>query len=135
MPVSKFFWLSLQREVYLINLSTPMSEQEKYNALIEAIREKATYILPKGSRVALYVSRARGDARYDSDWDLHILVPGDEKMTLSEWDEFGWPFEQLGWEFDEWITPRVYSIGGWLKRHILPFYKNVERDKVIIYQS
>lgn len=37
-----------------------MSEQEKFNRLIEAIRRKASEILPKGSRVSLYGSRARG---------------------------------------------------------------------------
>lgn len=112
-----------------------MSEQEKYNRLIEAIRAKAAAILPKGSQVALYGSRARGDARLDSDWDLHILVPGEEKLPISKWDEYGWPFEQLGWAFDEWITPRVYSFSGWLKRRFLPFYMNVEKDKIIIFQS
>lgn len=65
-----------------------MSEQEKYNRLIEAIKSKAAEILPKGSRVALYGSRARGDARPDSDWDIHILVPGNEKLPLDLWDEY-----------------------------------------------
>ena len=112
-----------------------MSEQEKYTCLINAIKQKAAEILPAGSRVALYGSRARGDARTDSDWDLHVLVPGDEKLPMSTWDEYGWPFEQIGLEFDEWVTPRVYSISGWFKRHFLPFYKNVEKDKIIIFQS
>ena len=109
-----------------------MSEQEKYNRIIEAIKTKAAEILPCGSRVVLYGSRARGE---DSDWDLHVLVPGEDKLPISSWDSYGWPFEQLGWEFGEWITPRVYSISGWLKRNILPFYQNVEHDKVIIFQS
>lgn len=112
-----------------------MSEQQKYELIIEAIRKKASEILPKGSRVALYGSRARGNARMDSDWDLHIIVPGDEKLSFSQWDEYGWPFEQLGWNFDEWITPRVYSISGWIKRRFLPFYKNVEKDKLVIFQN
>ena len=112
-----------------------MSEQEKFNRLIEAIRRKASEILPKGSRVSLYGSRARDDAKADSDWDLHILVPGEEKLSIDKWDEYGWPFEQLGWEYDEWVTPRVYSLAGWLKRNFLPFYKNVEKEKIIIYQS
>ena len=112
-----------------------MSEQEKYLLILDAIRDKAAEILPKGSRVALYGSRARGDARPDSDWDLHILVPGDEKLPASKWDDYGWPFEMLGQDFDEWITPRVYSIAGWSKSKFLPFYKNVENDKIIIFQS
>ena len=56
-----------------------MSEEEKYHTLINALKVKASEILPKGSQVALYGSRARGDAHADSDWDLHLLVPGDEK--------------------------------------------------------
>lgn len=112
-----------------------MSEQEKFNRLIEAIRRKASEILPKGSRVSLYGSRARDDAKADSDWDLHILVLGEENLSIDKWDEYGWPFEQLGWEYDEWVTPRVYSLAEWLKRNFLPFYKNVEKEKIIIYQS
>lgn len=29
----------------------------------------------------------------------------------------------------------VYSHKGWAKRSFLPFYKNVEKDKIILYQS
>lgn len=104
----------------------------KDNELIDALRAKAAEILPKGSRVALYGSRARGDARPDSDWDLHILIPGEEKLPLELWDKYAWPFEQIGLNFNEFVTPRLYSFAGWLKRSFLPFYKNVEKDKVII---
>ena len=51
-----------------------MSQEEKYKALIQALQHKAAEILPKGSQVALYGSRARGDAHDNSDWDLHILI-------------------------------------------------------------
>lgn len=112
-----------------------MSQQEKYNIIIHAIRDLAGQILPKGSRVALYGSRARGDARPDSDWDLHILIPGEEKLPIAKWDEIGYPFEKLGWMHDEWITPRVYSFSGWLKRSFLPFYANVEKDKLVIFKN
>lgn len=112
-----------------------MSESEKYNEIIEALRRKAAEILPKGSRVSLYGSRARGDARADSDWDLQILIPGEERTPWDLWDVYAWPFASLGLELDEVINPRLYSFSGWLKRRFLPFYKNVERDSVIIYQN
>ena len=112
-----------------------MSEQEKYNLLIEALKAKAAEILPKGSRVALYGSRARGDARIDSDWDLHILIPGDAKVPMDEVDRFSYPFEQVGWEFNEFVSTRLYSFAGWLKRSFLPFYKNVDKDKIVIFQN
>lgn len=112
-----------------------MSDNDKYQSVIEAIKDKAAEILPSGSRVALYGSRARGDARPDSDWDIHILIPGEERVPWSLWDLYAWPFESLGFELNEVITPRLYSFSGWLKRSFLPFYKNVERDSVLIYQG
>ena len=112
-----------------------MSEKEKFNRVINAIRVKAAELLPAGSRVALYGSRARGEARHDSDWDLHILIPGDEKVSLELWNKYAWPLADTGFKFDEIINPRLYSFAGWMKRSFLPFYKNVENEKIIIYQS
>ena len=112
-----------------------MRKEITHPHLIRALIARAAEILPKGSQVALYGSRARGDFRPDSDWDLHILVPGEEKLPMELWDQYAWPLEQVGWDFGEFVTPRLYSFAGWLKRSFLPFYKNVERDKVIIFQN
>ena len=112
-----------------------ISEIDKYNHLLEKLIDKAAEILPKGSQVALYGSRARGDARPDSDWDLHILIPGEERLPWSKWDAYAWPFAEIGLQYDEIVNPRLYSFAGWLKRSFLPFFKNVEKDSIIIYKS
>lgn len=111
-------------------------KSDNYDRLIKALRAKAADILPKGSRLALYGSRARGDARPDSDWDIHVLVPDNASSTSNDYIKFAWPFDYLGlMEFGEIINSRVYTVNGWLKRSFLPFYKNVEQDKIIIYQN
>lgn len=112
-----------------------MSDKEKYTLLIEALKAKAKEILPKGSRLVLFGSRARGDATSESDWDLHVMVPGPEKMPWSQWDIYACPFSDVGLEFDEIVNPCLYSLSGWLKRKFMPFYNNVEREAVVIYQS
>lgn len=113
-----------------------MSETEKYNIIISRIKETAARVLPKGSRLVLFGSRARGDFRSDSDWDLHILVPGMEKLPLSVANDLCWEFNQIGiFEFDEAIESFAYSASDWSKRKFMPFYKNVERDKIILFQN
>lgn len=112
-----------------------MDNANKYDRIIEAFRRKAAEILPKGSRVALFGSRARGDSKDNSDWDLHILIPGMEKVSWDLWEKYAWPFDEMGIDLNEDVNPRIYSYSGWAKRSSLPFYKNVERDSVIIFQN
>ena len=52
--------------------------------VIENIRQVAASVLPKGSTLYLYGSRARGDWNDDSDWDLLVLLdkPKKEKGDL-----------------------------------------------------
>ncbi len=64
-----------------------MNQQSKKKSLLDAFKRKAAEILPTRSRLTLYGSRARGDARPDSDWDLHILIPGNEELPSQAYDK------------------------------------------------
>ena len=79
------------------------------------------------AKVMLFGSRARGDARPDSDWDVMVLL--DDKSEAKRWDLSSSLFE-LGWEIDQMVHPIVYTKSEWQKRHFLPFYYNVMHDRV-----
>ena len=86
-------------------------------------------LLPKGSHLWLYGSRARGDARPDSDWDLLVLVD-QEKQQLQDFDQYAYPFIEMGWQTGEEINPMLYTRQEWEKRNFTPFYHNVIADKI-----
>ena len=109
--------------------------ETKFSNMIDAIKEVAAKSLPDGSQMSIFGSRARGDYSPESDWDIHILIPGEERLSIDRIQEIAAPIEKIGWDFDQYISAMVYSYLGWKKRSFLPFYKNVETDKVIIFQN
>lgn len=98
--------------------------------IISSIKEIAGKTLPANSTLLLYGSRARGDNRPDSDWDLLILL---DKPKLSSVDyDYGYPFREFGWDIGEEISPHIYTKRQWDEWTFLPFRKNVERDKIVL---
>lgn len=80
------------------------------------------------AEVWLYGSRARGNSRHDSDWDLLILLNRD--MVTSELEqEITNPLFDLEFETGEIISPQVYSLKEWnTKFKVTPFFKNVMKE-------
>ena len=97
--------------------------------VIDSIRQVASTALPKGSSLFLYGSQARGEAHKGSDWDLLILLDKPE-LTDSDYDNVS--FTMLGWNIGELISPQMYTKKEWESISFLPFYKNVEHDKIIL---
>ena len=98
---------------------------------IRKIQQLSQQTMPKGTQVMLYGSQARGDAREDSDWDILIILDK-PKVEQSDHDNIAFPFTMLGWELGEAIIPVIYTREGWANSNFMPFYKNVERDKIIL---
>ena len=69
-----------------------MSTDDK---IILKIKDIAKSAIPSGSKAILYGSRARGDARNDSDWDILILLDKD-KLEQTDYDKVSYPFVLCG---------------------------------------
>jgi predicted nucleotidyltransferase len=99
--------------------------------IIENIKNVARRSLPFGSNLFLYGSRARGEEHKGSDWDLLILL-NKPQLEESDYDNFSFPFTMLGWQIGELISPQMYTRKEWDSMSYLPYYKNVERDKIVL---
>ena len=99
--------------------------------IVEQIKALGKQVLPKDSHLLLYGSRARGDNRPDSDWDLLVLVD-QERQQLQDFEHYAYPFVEMGWNEGIEINPMLYTRMEWEKRHFTPFYHNVESDKIVL---
>lgn len=99
--------------------------------VIASIKRMANSILPPNSRMLLYGSRARGDFKDDSDWDL-VIILDKQKATHEDYDSYAFPFHMLGAEMMEIFTPLVYGKEQWSQLAPTSFYKNIQKDKLTI---
>ena len=99
--------------------------------VIRNIRQVAAEVLPRGSVLYLYGSRARGDAHSGSDWDLLILLDK-ARVTPADQDNITYPMRELGWQIDEMINPIMFTIDDWKAKSYTPFYKNVMKEGIVL---
>lgn len=102
--------------------------------IINHIKQTAAKVLPKGSVLYLYGSRARGDYHEDSDWDLQLLLDK-PKLESEDFNCYSYPFVLMGWDFGDDIRPHAYTKDEWFNEPHAMFYFNVEKDKEVLYES
>lgn len=98
------------------------------NNIIDQITNVARMSLPKDSRLVLFGSRARGDNKKDSDWDLLVLL-NKEKRENSDFD-LVYPLIELGYDLHEEINPVLYTMEEWKDRAGTLFYHFVEKEGI-----
>lgn len=102
-----------------------------FEQMREAIRRNVHEVDPS-AEVFLYGSRARGNARDDSDWDVLVLTGGD-KIEFKEEEKFMDHMCDLIVSTGQAIQLFVYTRREWEAIHsVTPFYQSVQQDAVKI---
>lgn len=84
------------------------------------------------AQVWLYGSRARGEAKEDSDWDVLVLSQKD-KLTFKEEEKFMDHICELMVKTGQAIQLFAYGTKDWHTSHsITPFYRNVQSEAVLL---
>ena len=83
------------------------------------------------AEIILYGSRARGDDRPDSDWDILVLT--DYPVNMEKEMNFRNNLYDLELETGESFSLFIYSKSDWTTRQrITPFYQNVSQEGVAL---
>ena len=89
--------------------------------VLEHIEDTVRDIMPLDARILLFGSRARGDARPDSDWDILIIL-NKNKRTVQYINDYACPLMELGYSIGEEINPIVYTKTEWYNRRFTPLH-------------
>jgi predicted nucleotidyltransferase len=100
--------------------------------VINSIKQVASRVLPQGSLLYLYGSRARNDWHEGSDWDLLVLLDK-PRLEHEDFDKYSFPFIEMGWDIGEDIRPHAYTKDEWFNGPRATFFYNVEEDKKVLY--
>ena len=96
--------------------------------IVQRIKDTVKSLDPK-AEIILYGSRARGDERIDSDWDVLVLT--DYFVDLQTESRFRDKLYDLELETGESFSIFVYSKNDWQTKHrITPFYQSITSEGI-----
>lgn len=98
--------------------------------ILNLIRENVSQLDPQ-AEIILYGSRARGDERVDSDWDILILI--DDEATFERERTFRHHLYDLEISLGEAFSVFVVNKNDWnTKFRITSFYQNVVNEGLAV---
>jgi len=100
------------------------------NEILAEIKRMATAISPD-ARIILFGSQAREDYHPGSDWDLLVIL-NKAKIEISDFDTISYPIFEFGLNEGEHFSTKLYTHSEWEKRSFTPFYKNVEKEGIVL---
>lgn len=98
--------------------------------VLSMIRKQVKEIDPS-AKIILYGSRARGDEKPDSDWDLLILV--NTRVDIKTEQVFRHKLFDVELELGEAFSTFVYNKREWKSKYwMTPLYKNISKEGITI---
>ena len=98
------------------------------NHIISRVREEIKTIDSK-AKIILFGSRARGDAKKDSDWDILILIDSPVNVNIER--AFRYKLFDLELETGEVFSTFVHNKKIWNTKHrVTPFYRSIRKEGV-----
>ena len=102
-----------------------------YKNITQKIK-KAVEEIDSSAEVILFGSRARGDAKKDSDWDILILV-NKPKVTFKDSQIFNHRLYDIALETEQSIMALVRSKKQWKQEYrVKPLYRNIQTDGIVL---
>lgn len=103
---------------------------DKRTQIISLIRDTIRASEPT-AQIILYGSRARGDAREDSDWDVLVIVDR-AKTNLDDYKRLCYSVYYKGLDYGAEINPTLYTLKEWEQAPPTMFKYNVTTEGIAL---
>ena len=100
--------------------------------ILSTVKQELHGIIPQGSKILLFGSRARGSERLDSDWDILVLLNRDGRASIEDYNTIGYSINTIFWMMNYDVNTIIQTESEWEAKSFTPFYKNVMEDAVIL---